>query len=71
MPYFRSASTASRPAPRPTQSPIQWVPGPISLRVKRPGREADHSPPSSTKAKNDGAVPLLHHKFPWRGAQLI
>jgi hypothetical protein len=30
-----------------TQSPIQWVPG-----VKRPGRETDHSPPSSTEIKN-------------------
>jgi hypothetical protein len=24
----------------------------ISLGVKRPGREADHSPPSSAKVKN-------------------
>jgi hypothetical protein len=29
----------------PTQPPIQWVPGALSLGVKRPGREADHSPP--------------------------
>jgi hypothetical protein len=25
-------------------SPIQWVPGDLSLELKRPGREADHSP---------------------------
>jgi hypothetical protein len=25
-------------------APIQWVPGALSLGVKRPGREADHSP---------------------------
>jgi hypothetical protein len=25
--------------------------------VKRPGREADHSPPASTEVKNGGAVP--------------
>jgi hypothetical protein len=30
----------------------QWVPGPLSLAVKRPRREADHSPPSSAKVKN-------------------
>jgi hypothetical protein len=36
----------------PTQPPIQWVPGVLSLRVKRPGREADHSPPSSAEVKN-------------------
>jgi hypothetical protein len=34
--YF--SSPVSRPAPGPTQSPIQLLPG-----VKRPGREADHS----------------------------
>jgi hypothetical protein len=29
----------------------QWVPGTLSLVVKRPGREADHSPPSSAEVK--------------------
>jgi hypothetical protein len=37
--------------PGPTQPPIQWVPGALSLWVKRPGREADHSPPSSADVK--------------------
>jgi len=27
------------------------VPGHLSLGVKRPGREADHSPPSSAEVK--------------------
>jgi len=36
---------------RPTQPPIQWVAGTLSLGVKRPGREADHSPPSSAEFK--------------------
>jgi hypothetical protein len=45
-------STASRPALGPTQPTIQWVPGAISLGVKRPGCEADHSPPSSAEVKN-------------------
>jgi hypothetical protein len=35
-----------------TQPPIQWVPEDLSLGVKRPGREADHSPPSSAEVKN-------------------
>jgi hypothetical protein len=41
----------SRTALGPTQLPIQWVPGALSLRVKLPGREADHSPPSSAEVK--------------------
>jgi hypothetical protein len=43
---------ASRTALGPTQPPIQWVPGALSLEVKRPGREADHSPPPSAEIKN-------------------
>jgi hypothetical protein len=35
----------------PTQPPIQGVPGAPSLGVTRPGREADHSPPSSAEVK--------------------
>jgi hypothetical protein len=44
-------TTASRTALGPTQPPVQWVPRAIFLGVKRPGREADHSPPSSTEVK--------------------
>jgi hypothetical protein len=44
-------STSSRPALGSTQPPIQWVPGPLSPGVKRPGREADHSPPTSAEVK--------------------
>jgi hypothetical protein len=44
--------TASRTALEPTHPPIQWVRGAISLGVKRPGREADQSPPSSAEVKN-------------------
>jgi hypothetical protein len=45
-------TTASRTVLKPTQPPIQWVPGSLSLTVKRPGREADHSLPSSAEVKN-------------------
>jgi hypothetical protein len=44
-------TTASRTALGPTQPPIQWVPAALSLGVKRPGLEADHSPPSSAEVK--------------------
>jgi hypothetical protein len=43
--------TASRTALGPTQPPIQWVPGALSLGVNWPGREADHSLPSSAEVK--------------------
>jgi hypothetical protein len=43
----------SRPALGFTQLPIQWVPTALSLGVKRPGCEANHSPPSSIKVKNE------------------
>jgi hypothetical protein len=42
---------------------IRWVPGAISLGVKRPGHEADHSSPSSAEVNNVEAVPPLPHVF--------
>jgi hypothetical protein len=45
-------TTAFRTALGPNQPPIQWVPGALSLGIKWPGREADHSPPSSAEVKN-------------------
>jgi hypothetical protein len=41
----------SRTALGPTQPPIQWVPGALSLGLERLGCEADHSPPSISKVK--------------------
>jgi hypothetical protein len=32
-----------------TQPPVQWIPGVVSLRVKREGCVADHSPSSSAE----------------------
>jgi hypothetical protein len=45
-------ATASRPALGPTQPPIQWLPGALSLGIKRLGREAAHSPPSTAEVMN-------------------
>jgi hypothetical protein len=58
---------ASTPALVPTQSPIQRVQGALSPRVKRQGREADHSPPSSADVKTGRAVSSLPHTSSWRG----
>jgi hypothetical protein len=50
-------------------APIQWVPGALSLGVKRPGREADHSPPSSAEAKECVELYLHSPNTPsWCGA---
>jgi hypothetical protein len=43
-------SMSSRLTLEPTQ-PIQWVPGTLSPEVERPGRDADHSPPTSTEVR--------------------
>jgi hypothetical protein len=45
-------STASRLTLGPTHSFIQRIPGALSLGVKRPRREVDHSPPSTPEVKN-------------------
>jgi hypothetical protein len=42
---------SSRPALGPTQPPIEWVPGALSLGVKRQEREADHSPSAIAEVK--------------------
>jgi hypothetical protein len=65
-------TTAFRPALVPTQPPIQWVAGALSLGVKRAGREADISPLSSAEVKE---FVLLYFHFPntpsWRGALIF
>jgi hypothetical protein len=52
-------TTSSRTALGPTQPPIQWVLRALSLGLKRRGREADQSPPSSAEIKE--CVQLYRH----------
>jgi hypothetical protein len=62
-------TTASRIALGPTQPPIQWVPGVLSLGVKWSGREADHSPSSSAEVKECVEMYLHSPNTPsWHGA---
>jgi hypothetical protein len=64
-------TTAFRPPLGPAQPPIQWVPGALSLGIKRLGREADHSLPSSAEVKEWVELYLHSPNTPsWRGAQL-
>jgi len=64
-------ATASRTALGPTQPPIQWVPGVLSLGVKRWGRETDHPPPSSAEVKECVELYFLSpNTLSWRAAYL-
>jgi hypothetical protein len=64
MGFFLFA-TASRLALQPTRPPIHCVPETLIPGLKRPGREADHTPPSSAEVKNawsyTSAPPLRPH----------
>jgi hypothetical protein len=53
-----------------SHSPIQWVPEALSLGVQRPGRDAEHSSPSSPKAMNAWSYPPLPQHASWRDVQL-
>jgi hypothetical protein len=65
--------TSSKLALGSTQPPIQWLSGLFPRGLKRTGREADHSPPTSAEVKNNvdlyihsptrlhGVVLTFHH----------
>jgi hypothetical protein len=61
-------STPQRPHRLWSTQPIQRIPGDLSSRAKRPGREADHSPPSSAEVKNGEAIPPLLETSLWLGS---
>jgi hypothetical protein len=50
--FLRYEPTVSRTALGPTHFPIQWIPGALSLGVKQPAREPDHSLPPSAEVKH-------------------
>jgi hypothetical protein len=64
-------SKSSRSALRTTHPPILWVPGALSPRVKRPGREVDHSPPTSAEVMKMWIYTATPHTPSWRSAQLV
>jgi hypothetical protein len=43
--------------------PIQWILGALSLGVKWPGGETDHSPPISAEVNKHGSIRPLPHVF--------
>jgi hypothetical protein len=45
-------SMLSRPVLEPTQRPIRWILGALSLEVKWPGHEAEQSPSTGAEIKN-------------------
>jgi hypothetical protein len=57
---------------KPVWDPPRFLPntyrGPFPTEVKRPGREADHSPLSNAEIKNGGAIPQVPHASPLRRA---
>ena len=50
----------SRPVLGPTQPPVKWIPG-LSQGKVRPGRAADHSPPSSAAVMEEYSYTSTHH----------
>jgi hypothetical protein len=64
-------ATMSRVVVGPTQPPIQWVSGALSLGVKWAGHEADHSLPSIANIKECVELYLYSPNVPsWHCAQL-
>jgi hypothetical protein len=45
--------------------------GALSPKLKKPGRESDHSPPSNVEVNNGGALPPFPYTSYWRGAEQI
>jgi hypothetical protein len=63
-------TTASKPALGPTQPPIQWVPGAISLVVKRGGVRLTTHLQLVPRPRMCGAIPPLSNTPSRRGAKV-
>jgi hypothetical protein len=63
--FFPLFSTASRQVLGSAQSPIQWVPEIGPSEIKRPEREADHSPYLMPGLKM--VEPYLHYPIRFHG----
>jgi hypothetical protein len=61
-------STSSRPAVGSNQSPVQWLLGVLSPGVKWPGREPNHSPPTTAEVKKMWIDTRSPHKSSWHRA---
>jgi hypothetical protein len=61
-------SKSLRPDLGSTQPPNQWAPGALSPGVKRQGREAGHSPPTSAEVKKTWIYTSTPHTSSWRSA---
>jgi hypothetical protein len=65
-------TSVTRPALGSTQPPVQWGTGGSFAGVKaRPGRDADHSPPSSVEVENEELYLLSPQAPPWRVPGLL
>jgi hypothetical protein len=65
-------TSVSRLVLGPTQPPVQWVPGVFPKAKARPGRDADHLPPSSAEVENEQELYLLSPQAPlWRVVGLL
>jgi hypothetical protein len=62
------SGSAFRPALGPIQNSIQCIVGALSPEVKRPGREAGYSPPSSSEIKNAWRYTSAPSTSSWRRA---
>jgi hypothetical protein len=49
----------------PTDPPIQWAPGALSQAVMRPGREADHLPPTSAEVEQTSPAAVQLSRPPY------
>jgi hypothetical protein len=64
-------SMSSRPVLGPTWPPIKWVPRSLSPEVKRPGSEAEHSPPTRVEVKKTSIYAPTPHSPSRSGAYLV